>query len=276
MDPSPCSPDAHGPPRNDDASPTNFQHVLIKWTGSKRRLAKQIVAKFPRRIATYYEPFLGGGSVLYELLGTDIEVGRFECSDICEPLIAHWQVVKDDPGGLVAEYYKNWRLLQVSGVAYYREVRQAFNNSNDPHLFFLLLRTCRTGHVRFNRAGEFNGGFHEANLGMDPETVKTLVEEWSRRLAKKDVRFEVRDYRQISTTVGDLLYLDPPYETGVGRYYSGMIDFPDLFNWLRRQEGDYFVSLNGFLGDEDRRLQVPADLYEEHLLLDNGDNPECH
>ncbi len=88
MDPSPCSPDAHGPPRIDDTSPTNLQHVLIKWTGSKRRLAKQIVAKFPRRIATYYEPFLGGGSVLYELLGTDIEVGRFECSDICEPLIA--------------------------------------------------------------------------------------------------------------------------------------------------------------------------------------------
>jgi len=41
------------------------------------------------------------GSVLYELLGSDIEVGRFECSDSCEPLIALWQVVKDDPGGLV-------------------------------------------------------------------------------------------------------------------------------------------------------------------------------
>jgi hypothetical protein len=67
-----------------------LQHVLIKWTGSKRRQAKQIVAQFPRKIATYYEPFLGGGSVLYELLGSDIEVGRFEVSDICEPL-CHFQ-----------------------------------------------------------------------------------------------------------------------------------------------------------------------------------------
>jgi site-specific DNA-adenine methylase len=90
--PSPDSADEAG-----DASSTNLQHVLIKWTGSKRRLAKQIVAMFPCRISTYYEPFLGGGSVLYELLGTDIEVGRFECSDICEPLIALWNVVKDDP-----------------------------------------------------------------------------------------------------------------------------------------------------------------------------------
>ena len=79
MDPRPCSPDDLGPPgTTDDTTSTNLQHVLIKWTGSKRRQAGQIVAKFPRQIATYYEPFLGGGSVLYELLGSDIEVGRFE------------------------------------------------------------------------------------------------------------------------------------------------------------------------------------------------------
>jgi hypothetical protein len=28
--------------------------------------------------------------------------------------------------------------------------------------------------------------------------------------------------------------------------------------------------LNGFLGDEDRRLDVPSDLYDEHRLIDNG------
>jgi DNA adenine methylase len=150
MDPRPCSPDAHGPPGTDDTTSTNFQHVLIKWTGSKRRQAKQIVAKFPRRISTYYEPFLGGGSILYELLGTEIEVGRFECSDICEPLIALWQVVKDDPSGLVEEYGKHWRMLRLQGAVYYREMRREFNISNNPHLLFFLLRTCRAGHVRFN------------------------------------------------------------------------------------------------------------------------------
>ncbi len=85
MDEDSPRPDAPG---HVGATSTNLQHVLIKWRGSKRRQARQIVAKFPRQIATYYEPFLGGGSVLYELLGTDIEVGRIEFSDICEPLIA--------------------------------------------------------------------------------------------------------------------------------------------------------------------------------------------
>ena len=251
-------------------SSTNLQHALIKWTGSKRRQASQIVANFPRKIATYYEPFLGGGSVLYELLGTDIDVGRYEVSDACEPLIALWQVIEDDPSGLVDEYTKNWRLLQVSGAVYYREVRQALNDSNDPYLFFFLLRTCRNGLVRFNRDGEFNAGFHGARPGMKPKTVKALVEDWGRRLASKDVRFSGRDYREVVAQQGDLLYLDPPYRTKDGEYYFGMIDFDEFFGWLRQQQGDHVLSLNGFLGDDDRRLKVPTELYDRHRLLDNG------
>ena len=94
----------------------NLQHVLIKWTGSKRRQARQIVAKFPRKIATYYEPFLGGGSVLYELLASDVEVGRYEVSDICQPLIALWKLIQNDPTGLIEGYAENWRVLQVHGI----------------------------------------------------------------------------------------------------------------------------------------------------------------
>lgn len=60
----------------------HLQHVLIKWTGGKRRQARRIVDRFPQRIAAYHEPFLGGGAVLQELLGrTDIRVDRIECGD---------------------------------------------------------------------------------------------------------------------------------------------------------------------------------------------------
>lgn len=248
----------------------HLQHVLIKWTGGKRRQARRIVEHFPLKIKTYHEPFLGGGAVLYELLGSDLQVDRIECGDTCVPLIELWQVVRDDPEGLVRRYAENWATLQSQGKDFYYEVRHEFNIANDPYNFFFLLRTCRNGLVRFNRDGEFNSGFHGDRPGMDPETVQSLAEYWKRRLASRDVRFAVRDYRQVATGEGDLLYLDPPYLNEDGQYYSGTIDFLEFFGWLRDQRGDYLLSLNGFLGDQDRTVAVPYDLYDEHLLLDNG------
>jgi DNA adenine methylase len=253
-----------------DDAPTNLQHVLIKWTGSKHRQAREIIAQFPRRINTYYEPFVGGGSVLYELLGRDVDVRRYEVSDLCKSLIELCKVIRDEPTILIDEYESNWRMLQSRGANYYQEIRREFNQSQNPHLFFFLLRTCRNGLVRFNQAGEFNAAFHGDRPGMDPKTVKKIAGDWKLRLASKDVHFSVRDYRQITATEGDFLYLDPPYRNKDGKYYYGRFDLYEFFAWLRGQPCDYAFSLNGYLGDEDRTVDVPTDLYDGHMLLDNG------
>ena len=255
---------------HNDTTSANLQHVLIKWTGGKRRQARQIVDQFPRKITTYHEPFLGGGAVLHELLGSDILVDRIECGDTSVQLIELWQVVRDDPDGLIRRYTECWATLRSQGKGFYYEARDRFNRKNDPYLFFFLLRTCRNGLVRFNGDGEFNSGFHGARPGMDPKTVEAVLADWWRRLGRMPVRFAVQDYREVTTAPGDLLYLDPPYLNEDGQYYSGMIDFPEFFGWLRGQRGDYLLSLNGFLGDVDRTVAVPGDLYDEHLLLDNG------
>ena len=36
---------------------------IVKWSGSKRLQAKEIIRHFPN-FQVYYEPFLGGGAVL--------------------------------------------------------------------------------------------------------------------------------------------------------------------------------------------------------------------
>jgi len=78
------------------------QASLIKWTGTKRRQAAAIIARFPAEIASYHEPFLGGASVLGRLLDSPIRVGRCECSDSYAPLVGIWDLVKNDPDRLIA------------------------------------------------------------------------------------------------------------------------------------------------------------------------------
>ncbi|MDD3706294.1 MAG: DNA adenine methylase, partial [Clostridiaceae bacterium] len=40
---------------------------VVKWAGGKRQLLQEINEYIPQRISTYYEPFLGGGALLYHL-----------------------------------------------------------------------------------------------------------------------------------------------------------------------------------------------------------------
>lgn len=246
--------------------------VLVKWTGSKRRQAKEIVSRFPRRVSTYYEPFVGGGSVLYEMLGSDIQCDRIKCSDTCRPLIELWRIVKTSPRLLIDEYDRLWGELQEEGATYYLDAREQFNECGDPCLFFFLLRTCRNGLVRFNQKGEFTANFHHGRKGMRPENVKAVVEDWSRKLRENDVRFYVRDFRRVRSSENDLLYLDPPYRVDPRNqfYSSGMIDFEEFFRWLRGQDGSYLLSLNGLRAGEDWTVEVPDDLYDEHVLIAAG------
>ena len=61
-------------------------YPFIKWVGGKTQLMDQVLSKFPKEISNYYEPFIGGGSVLFNLLNKiekkEIKVDSINISDI--------------------------------------------------------------------------------------------------------------------------------------------------------------------------------------------------
>jgi DNA adenine methylase len=249
----------------------NNDDVLIKWIGSKRIQSEHILKHFPSEINTYYEPFLGGGSMLYALMCSKIQVHRFEASDLNRDLIEVWKRVKAHPEDLSDSYAKLWEQLSREGKDFYYRTRREFNKDRDPDKFFFLLRTCRNGLVRYNQKGEFNPSFHLKRQGMKPQTMRRIIQEWYRRLNQCNVTFTCRDYREIVSQKGDLVYLDPPYATPKDfPIYFGMIDYEALWEWLRKQQGDYLVSLNGRKGHTDCTIPVPSDVFNEHLLIPNG------
>lgn len=38
---------------------------LVKWAGGKKQLLEQFEKFFPKEIETYFEPFVGGGTVAF-------------------------------------------------------------------------------------------------------------------------------------------------------------------------------------------------------------------
>lgn len=240
--------------------------VLIKWTGSKKLQSSAILKRFPSRICTYYEPFLGGASVLYALMSSDIDVDKFDCSDINKPLIDIWKLIQSSPDSVFEYYAKQWPFDKAK----YYQLREEFNDDHDPKKFFCLLRTCRNGLIRYNRQGKFNSGFHLGRKGMKPQTLRIVLDDWIGLLRNHDVQFSVRDYREVQSKQGDFLYLDPPYRM-TGTYYFGEIDFQSFWCWLNAQTS-YALSLNGFKNDKDCRIEVPEELYQTHELISNGTN----
>ncbi len=41
---------------------------FVKWAGGKRQLIPQIRERMPEKYNDYYEPFVGGGAVIFDLL----------------------------------------------------------------------------------------------------------------------------------------------------------------------------------------------------------------
>lgn len=248
----------------------------IKWSGSKRSQAEQILGYFPKEIDTYYEPFCGGCSVLRRLLSSDIKVSKYVCSDLNSDLIGLWKEIKYNPNQVIEHYKVLWKELNKDDNKerkknYFCEIRDRLNKEHNPLDFMFIMRTTTNGMPRYNKNGEFNNSFHVTRDGIIPETLNKIVLEWSEMLNIFDVEFVVQDYLEVKPNEEDFLYLDPPYAATKGMYFGGL-DKDKFFDWLRNLDCGYLLSYDGISGDIDNTYKLPEDLYDEHIYLRSGNS----
>ena len=249
---------------------------VIKWSGSKRSQAENILTYFPKEIDTYYEPFCGGASVLRRLLSSDIKVKRYVCSDLNGGLIDLWNEIINNPERVSSYYKKLWNELNQDDdkqrkKEYFATVRERYNREHNPLDFMFIMRTTTNGMPRYNRDGEFNNSFHVTRNGIIPETLEKIIYEWSELLNKNKVEFMACSYDEIKPKEDDFVYLDPPYANTKGMYY-GTIDYDKLWDWLRNLPCKYALSFDGISGEEDNTWNVPQDVYSRHEYLLNGNS----
>lgn len=249
----------------------------IKWSGSKRSQSETIISKIPRKeYDTYYEPFCGGCSVLFQLLHSDIKFKNYICSDKNEGLIKLWNEIKINSIQVADTYEKMWNELNIDKnnerkKQYFYMVRERYNKEHNPYDFMFIMRTTTNGMPRYNNNGEFNNSFHVTRDGIKPETLRQVIFEWSEVLNKNNVQFIYQEYQQIKSNKNDFIYLDPPYANTAGMYF-GNIDYEKLWNWLRNQDCNYMLSFNGKTSTEDMTYCVPDDVYTTHEYLYSGNS----
>lgn len=249
---------------------------VIKWSGSKRSQAEQILTYFPTEINTYYEPFCGGASMLRRLLSSDIKVNHYVCSDINKGLIDLWNLIKTNPQSITEKYSEMWHEMNATDdkefkKQYFCKVRERYNQTHNPLDFMFIMRTTTNGMPRYNKVGDFNNSFHVTRNGIIPATLEKIVFEWSDLLNKNNVQFVHCSYDEIIPQKNDFVYLDPPYANTKGMYY-GVIDYQKFWEYLRDLPCDYILSFDGISGEVDNTANVPTDVYSKHEYLYSGNS----
>ena len=275
---------------------------FIKWTGSKRKQAPEIVNKFPKKINTYYECFLGGGSVLHELLNKiylgEISCQKIVCCDINKDLINVFNIFKNkDTRKKLLEYYSNlhYQLKKLADienttdlseqvkkcqVLYYQQREKLnsldFDDSERPYIFYWITRTSFNGLIRYNPKGKFNSPFHVAGrFGITPEELQSVFEAWGNVMDNIDIEFYCDSYINIikDAKEGDVVYMDPPYENTTGMYFSSDFNNIQMYDEIRKLSSKnvkVLLSYDGFTGKENRTADVPEDIYKQHLYINSG------
>lgn len=184
---------------------------VLKWVGGKRQLLPEIRKYVPKNYTSYYEPFIGGGAVLF-----DLKPKKAVVNDVNEELINLYEVIRDNVEELIielkkyentSEFYYKIRSLDRE-EATYRKLTKVQRAARVHY----LNKTCFNGLFRVNNAGQFNTPFGAyKNPNITNEVVMRAV---SKYFNESKVSFNCGDFEESLKGIrqGAFVYFDPPYE----------------------------------------------------------------
>ncbi len=184
---------------------------VTKWVGGKRQLLKELTALLPAEYNRYFEPFVGGGALLFDLAPQTAVI-----NDLNPELMNLYQVIKDTPDQLIACLEQH---QLHNSKDYYLELRSAdrdgridqFSMVERAARFVYMLKVDFNGIYRVNSKGQFNvpyGRYVHPKIA-DREniiTVHQFFKEQQITLLNSDFATACE-----TATAHDLVYFDPPY-----------------------------------------------------------------
>lgn len=250
--------------------------ALLKWIGNKQRFAQTIVSYIPNEFNNYYEPFLGSGAVMAELLSSDKVFNTSYGSDILPFLIEIFEIVKNNPQN-IKDYYKSQiEEYYLNPEKKYLEIRERFNSNFNALDFCILSRTCYSGVIRFRKADGYMSTPRGSHKPISSEVFSKRVDQWSGLLKRTIIRCEDYKIAMNRALEGDVIYCDPPYTHSQSIIYgSHKFNVDELFEKIeecKHRGVKVILSINGTRNSKKEDISVipPDGLFERKLFVNCG------
>lgn len=184
---------------------------FTKWTGGKRQLLPVIRKLMPKTYNRYFEPFVGGGALFFDLAPKDAVINDFNAE-----LINCYQQIKDNPQELI-EILKVHQ--EYNSKEYYLDLRSADRDERIDMMsevqraarILYMLRVDFNGLYRVNSKNQFNvpyGRYKNPKI-VDEELISAI----STYLNNNQLEIKMGDFEKaiVDVRTGDFVYFDPPY-----------------------------------------------------------------
>lgn len=184
---------------------------FVKWVGGKRQLLDIIMSKMPQSYNNYYEPFVGGGAVLFHLQPNNAVI-----NDINKSLINTYKVIVNNLQEFITHIQSFDSKIRLGGKECYYALRERYNfklvnNEYDVELaalFVFINKHCFNGLYRVNAKGLFNVPYNNSIKESIDIDVLSNVSDYL-----KNVKIISGDFEEacIDAKEHDFVFFDSPY-----------------------------------------------------------------
>lgn len=196
---------------------------FVKWAGGKRQIIDKLIKYSPVEFNTYFEPFVGGGALLFELSPDKAVINDYNAE-----LINVYECLKDEK-----KYKKMCSELNkyetLHSEEFYFEIRNLdrdkakFNKMPDykrASRTIYLNKACFNGLYRVNSKNEFNVPFNKKTKVNTYDGENLLVIHYL--LNFKDIKILNCDFEESikDAKKNDFIYFDPPYDSDTQTFNS--------------------------------------------------------
>ncbi|SMC08861.1 DNA adenine methylase [Nitratiruptor tergarcus] len=246
---------------------------FVKWVGGKRGLLTQLLPLIPRKFNNYFEPFVGGGALFFELFNLGmLQNKKVYLFDRNEELINTYKIVQNKPDELL-EKLKEFQ--ENHSKEFYYKIRELDRKEDFKELdpitraarFIYLNKTCFNGLYRVNKKGHFNvpiGRYKNPKI-YDSDLIVNASK------ALQGAVIEAADFSEVLQYVQkeDFIYFDPPYyplsETSKFTSYTDLAFLEDeqrrLFNVYEELD-----KRGCFVMESNSDTKFIKDLYKEYRI----------